>query len=268
MAVRKARRSALLDFGGRRSPGIWGVLERVALAAAGILCGVLLFDRVLMPQVVRHGDDVQVPFVAGRNLAQAEEELRDAGLEPVLMAGRHHPEVPAGRVLELSPSIGQKVKRGRQIRITPSLGAVSHTVPDVVGMSVRMARMELTQAGLHVRRSGYAATDLVEPDQVMALEPEAGTPAPPEGEVTLLVSQRRAPVAYWLPDLRGLSGRESAAWLQSQGFRAELIETAPAGMPGLVVAQTPPPGTPVWRGTRVELAVAPGEPVGSWRDRG
>ena len=58
----------------------------------------------------------------------------------------------------------------------PSLGTFHRTVPDLVGQSMRLARLRLGDAGLSVGQVMYAANELVGDDLVMASEPEGGTP--------------------------------------------------------------------------------------------
>ncbi len=254
--LRKAARR-----GGRLSRWI-----RTLLAlGCGILVGTFLFDRVVMPLVVRHGDEVSVPAVGGRELAQAESDLRAAGLRPLVLPGRHHAVVAPGRVLDVAPQAGLMVKRGRQVVLTPSLGSFRRAVPNLVGESIRLARMRLSDAGLSVGQLMYAANDLVGDDLVMAMEPEGGKPAPDGGTVSLLVSRARSSVPYWLPDLRGFPGGASETLLQQGGFRVT-VESGEGGDPGTVVRQDPPAGSPLWPGARVVLTVVPGW-RGSW-DRG
>ena len=63
-----AHRGASARCGRAANPGLigWlrGVLERIGTVILAVLCGALIFDRVLMPQVVRHGDETPVPSVA------------------------------------------------------------------------------------------------------------------------------------------------------------------------------------------------------------
>jgi eukaryotic-like serine/threonine-protein kinase len=246
---------------GQRLPRL--VRQAIALVL-GILAGVLLFDRLLMPVLVRHGDEVRVPSVGGVELAQAEKSLRVAGLRPLVMTGRHHAVVPRGDVLEVSPPSGLSVKRGRQVILTPSLGAFHLTVPNLVGQTMRLARIQLGDAGLAVGEVMYAANDLVEGDVVMAMEPEGGAPAPENSTVSLLVSRPRPSTGYWLPDLRGLPGTASEILLEQGGFSVT-VQTEAGGEPGTVVRQDPPPGVPLWPGTHVVLSVAPGWGRGSGR---
>jgi len=238
------------------------LVVRVLFAVlVGVAVGVVLFDRFLMPAVVRHGQEVRVPAVTGRELAEAQRTLQASGLEPVLTEGRYHPGVPAGMVLEVQPPVGLSVKEGRQVHITPSLGEHQRRVPNLLGHTLRMARLIAGDAGLRIGEIGYAATHLAPPDQILAMSPEPGAPAQPNGQITLLLSRKRSPVPSWLPDLRGMAGWRAAALLRRSGFRVSTREGF-GGMPGTVVYQAPGPGTPLWPGSHVELEVAPGSAPG------
>ena len=256
---------------GARPSRIGGRLRSVFLAVGtavlALFCGLLAFDKILMPRVVGHGDEVRIPGVAGKDLGQAEALLRGAGLAPVRAAGRYHPDMPRGSVLEVYPSVGLSVKRGRQVFLTPSLGAVNRRVPDLAGLTVRMARIRLADLGLRIAATEYAATDLVPADQVLAVTPDAGAPAPENGEMSLLVSRNRAPTPYWMPDLRGESGADMSGMLEDNGFRSAVTTGSAAGPAGTVARQDPEPGTPVWPGARVQLTVTPGRSAGAGANR-
>lgn len=226
-------------------------------AILGLVLGMWIFDRIIMPSVVRHGEDVRIPSVAGRPVAEARRALAKAGLDPQLTEGRFHPGVPAGAVLEVSPPVGLSVKKGRQVLITPSLGESQAAVPDLLGHTLRMARLLAGDAGLRIGTVAYAATDLARPDQILAMSPEPGSTAAPGGEITLLLGRRRAPAPAWMPDVTGQPGWRVASVLRRSGYRATL-EELPGGQPGAIVRQDPAPGAPLWPGTRVVLSVSPG----------
>lgn len=238
---------------------LWAGIVIMAMGA-GVLGGVVLFDRVLMPRVVLLGNEVVIPPVAGLDLAEAESRLAALGLQPARAAGRHHPAVPGGRVLQVSPPVGLSVKTGRKIHLIPSLGGLDRKVPDVVGLSLRMAEMSLSASGLRVRELREAATDLVPPGQVLALSPQAGTIAPATADVALLISRLRTPTPFAMPDLRGRDGAEAAAWLRGRGLRVGQHSSDSPGRPGSVVGQKPAAGEPVWPGCEISLDVIRGSP--------
>lgn len=227
---------------------------------AGAIAGVVLFDRVLMPRVVLLGNEVRVPSVAGLDLGEAESRLAAAGLNPARAAGRHHPAVPGGRVLDVSPPSGMSVKTGRRVYLIPSLGGLNRKVPDVVGLSQRMAEIKLSAAGLRVRELREAATSHAPPGQVLAMSPQAGTEAPATSDVALLVSRLRSPTPFALPDLRGRHGADAVAWLRGRGFRVAQTASDSPGRPGSVLDQNPRPGEPVWPGAEIRLTVARAAP--------
>jgi beta-lactam-binding protein with PASTA domain len=230
----------------------------VPLAALlGAVLGLGIFDRIIMPGVVSQRDEVRIPSIGGRSLREATRALGEAGLEPQVTAGRSHPAVPAGAVLEVSPPVGLSVKRGRQVFVTPSLGERQNLVPDLLGHTLRMARILAGDAGLEIADLTYAATDLASPDQILAMSPEPGSPAAPDGKITLLLGRARAPVPSWMPNLIGLEGWRAVAWVRRSGFHV-VTEEADGGEPGSVAHQAPPPGSPIWPGVAIRLGVSPG----------
>ena len=226
-------------------------------AVVGLFLGLGIFDRLIMPIVVRHRDEVRIPAVAGLELSEAKRILQKSGLDPRLAEGRSHQGVPAGAVLEVSPPVGLSVKRGRQIFLTPCLGEHQNLVPDLLGQTMRMARMLAGDAGLEIGGTAYAATDLVEPDQIVAMSPEPGSPSAPDGKITLLLSRARAPSPSWMPDLIGEPGWRALAMLRRSGYPV-VSEEGSGGTPGTVTEQDPAPGSPIWPGKSVCLSVSPG----------
>lgn len=241
--------------------GWWGI--QIVL---GVIFGAVLFDRVLMPLVVRQGQEVVVPAVAGLSLERARSLMDDAGLEPVEGPGKFSPLIGPGQVLEASPSGGLSVKKGRQVHLTPSLGTENRQVPDVEGLSLRLAGVRLQELGLQVGNVDYASTDRIRPGEVVATTPPPGSPLPTAGTVSLLLAREKAPVPFWMPDLSGRPGIETAAWLEACGFKAEIEESSFPGTAGTVLRQRPDAGEPIWPGDLVQIIVA--RESGSEYDRG
>lgn len=248
----------------RPARGWRGLLAVVAAALLGTLLGLGLFDRVLMPALVGLRDETRIPAVAGQELESAVRTLRASGLDPVLVEGRFHPAVPPGRALEVSPPVGLSVKKGRQVLVTPSLGTYRETVPELAGQTLRMARLMAGDAGLRLGEVAYAATDQLPPEQILAMSPEPGEPAPADGTIRLLLSRSRPAPPVRMPDLRGQPAWRAEALLARSGFRAS-IEMGSGGEPGTVSAQDPGPGAPLWPRTPVCLTVVPGRSPGAGR---
>lgn len=228
-------------------------LRGALFALFGFLLGCVLFDRVIMPRVVRLGDEIDVPEVVGLSLDDAKKKLADTDLKATTAPGRYSNEIPRGQVLLSLPQSGSRVKRNRQVELTLSLGAEDRRIPQLLGQSIRMARIELQERGLRSGAIVYAATEEMSPDQVMAMSPAGGAAMDAEQAVSFLVSKSGAKRAYALPNLRGLKEREAARWLKQNGFGVSYAEESGSGEGWFVVLTDPPPGGMLWPRSTVRL---------------
>ena len=122
-------------------------LNLIAMMAVVIL---LLFGVLKWLDVyTRHGEAVVVPDVKGMTVGEAEMLLRNHGLVCVVSDSNYVKNKPAGSILELNPSAGQKVKAGRTIYLTiNTLDVPLRLVPDVAdNSSVRQAQAKILAAG-------------------------------------------------------------------------------------------------------------------------
>ena len=122
-------------------------LNLIAMMAVVIL---LLFGVLKWLDVyTRHGEAVVVPDVKGMTVGEAEMLLRNHGLVCVVSDSNYVKNKPAGSILELNPSAGQKVKEGRTIYLTiNTLDVPLRLVPDVAdNSSVRQAQAKILVAG-------------------------------------------------------------------------------------------------------------------------
>ena len=97
----------------------------------------------------RHGQAVVVPDVKGMSVSEAEKMFRDQGLTYDVSDSNYVKNKPSGIILDLNPSVGQKVKEGRTIYLTiNTLSTPLCVVPDVAdNSSVRQAQAKLMAAG-------------------------------------------------------------------------------------------------------------------------
>ena len=122
-------------------------LNLIAMMAVVIL---LLFGVLKWLDVyTRHGEAVVVPDVKGMTVGEAEMLSRNHGLVCVVSDSNYVKNKPAGSILELNPSAGQKVKEGRTIYLTiNTLDVPLRLVPDVAdNSSVRQAQAKILAAG-------------------------------------------------------------------------------------------------------------------------
>lgn len=111
----------------------------------------LLFFGVLkwLDAYTRHGEAVVVPDVKGMTVGEAEQLFRNRGLVCIVSDSTCVKNKPAGSILDVNPSIGQKVKEGRLIYLTiNTLSVPLRPVPDVAdNSSVRQAQAKILASG-------------------------------------------------------------------------------------------------------------------------
>ncbi|WP_330340569.1 Stk1 family PASTA domain-containing Ser/Thr kinase [Streptomyces sp. NBC_00557] len=99
---------------------------------------------------VSKGSPVDVPDVTGDDLADARQQLTDAGLKVRIAPGQVNSQYDQGKVARQSPGDGSQAAQGDTVTLTLSKGPVMVEVPDVTGDSVDDAHKALEGAGFKV----------------------------------------------------------------------------------------------------------------------
>ncbi|HOX26778.1 MAG TPA: PASTA domain-containing protein [Candidatus Krumholzibacteria bacterium] len=131
--------------------------------------------------------------------------------------------------------------------------------PDVRGMTVERANLAVADQRLTVEPTRQRAHPEMAAGQILEQVPAAGSPI--RSGRTIRVVTSSGPPAGAVPDLAGLSERQSEITLQREGFRRGRVirlrradVTAPT-----VVCQNPPAGRELRKGLAIDLVV--GEPA-------
>ena len=134
----------------------------------------------------------------------------------------------------------------------PAKPPAARAVPDVVGLPLVEARVELRETGLDARVRREASDQ--PPDEVLGQQPAAAADAPPNGFVVLTVSD--GPSEVVLPRVEGLALDGATQALRDAGLRVEVRRVDSGEPAGTVVDQTPSAGETVEPETVVVLEVA------------
>jgi serine/threonine-protein kinase len=202
------------------------------------------------------GSATKVPNVVGEPVAQALRELGQHGYAPVVR-GRTASGTNVGTVLAEDPPAGTELDRGSQVTITVARGPGTVDVPNVVGLSVAAGFERLQQAGLKGDAVKVASNE--PKDQVLKQRPPARASVPDGTTVVLTVS--RGPAAAGgstVPDVRGLTQASATATLTRLGLNVSSAKVTSQKPAGIVVSQTPAPGTKATKGSTVALKVSGG----------
>ncbi|WP_088287864.1 Stk1 family PASTA domain-containing Ser/Thr kinase [Kineosporia sp. A_224] len=202
-------------------------------------------------------DVVQIPMPDVVNVAQAdaEKQVKDAGLVPVVVTAASD-TVEKGLVIKTTPAAGAQVDKGASVTLTVSAGPDVVPVPDVAGFTQSRAREAIDGAGLKVGDITFEDSPDVSKDDVIRSDPEAGFKAAPGDVVNLVISTGQVTV----PDFTGKKFSEAKKALQALGLSVESSEEASDKPVGTVISQTPK-DTKVDQGSTVTIVVAKAQPT-------
>lgn len=227
-----------------------------------IVIAVILVAGIVAVLSMAFQSRVTVPEVVGQSEGIATTTLSQAGLSP-LVAERRFDAAEEGTVLEQSPEAGEVVGQGDEIELVVSAGSEELEMPDVVGVSLRVARAQLEQAGLVVRVDPMESEQ--PPDTVLATNPSPGATVRTSDIVRLIVAAESDASSILLPyQMDGLTvaldpspvegdvvdapmevARRLQSLLEASGVQVVITrssistDTTPAGRAALVAANTP-----------------------------
>ena len=231
-----------------RSTIFWIIsLSAVAVAVLGALgIGRFIFGGTT-------ADLVTVPNLDGLNLEEATASLAEFELR----LGAQTPEISdrtPGTVIAQQPAPGESIEQGQAVNVTISTGREQATVPQLLGLtSLDAVRTALSDASLQLG-------DVTEEDSnqpagyVLAQDPAEGAQLAAGSAVSVVVSSGLVEV----PDVSGVSVAQARSDIAQAGFEIQVIEQESDDLepPGIVLAQAPPPGTSLERGSIVTITIS------------
>ncbi len=233
--------------------------------AAWLLIGVLflcvLAGGIILATNLLQVGETEVPDVVGKSLDEAGMLIEKAGLKVELGDEKYHPSIAKDHVVEQFPKSGSVVRKGRVIKLDISLGQKQVEVPDVIGETLRAAKIKIENANLTVNDEiEEIFTDSQPEGRIAGQEPLGGTQINEGEEVTLVVSKGPKPQNIEMPDLRGLPLAEAESILREKRLNIGFIsyEESSTFFTGQVVSQDISPDETILQGSTVNLVVSRG----------
>lgn len=232
------------------------LLPYVLSVVGGFLLAYLIVAFFVFPAgVIPH--DIRVPNVVGLTYSEASRTLEQAGFKPQRGEQRFHNAAPRGTVLEQTPVAEANEQAGALVTLVVSSGQRYGTIPPVIGMTRELALNALETAGFDAGQVELRPSN--EPrGAVIDSRPRPGTQAPMPSPVALVISE--GPTTILVPDLIGRTVSDATQLLRQLGLNVGDIQyefggSAVADAGAVVVTQTPPAGSQVNAGTRVNVLV-------------
>jgi serine/threonine-protein kinase len=209
-------------------------------------------------------EDVIVPDVTGQSVSEAQQKLLAAGLKVNVAGYGYSTKVPPNHVLSQTPEAGSSVKQSRTINLTVSKGTEAIIVPDIRGMQLRDAEVQLKNAGLTLGKVDEQYTSDVAQGAVVNQNPRPPTQVNKGTTVDVIVSKGKAPRKFVLPDFRGSTLASVRTQLDGLKLKLGNVLEAPNDQfpAGVITGQNPEPGAQVEEGNAINFTISKGAGAG------
>lgn len=197
------------------------------------------------------------PDLIGQGADQARAAIEDVQLRPVLEQA-YSEDVPAEQVIEQDPQPGVDLRHGSEVALTVSMGPERYEVPELVGRSEADARRLVEDANLAWAQPQEEFSEEVAAGEVISVEPEVGSPLPPDTEVTVTLSSGPQPID--VPAVVGSTEQAAREAIEAADLTVVIASERvndDAIAAGSVVSQDPDSGT-LSRGEEVTLTLSDG----------
>ncbi len=233
---------------------------RLMIGAALVLAFVillLLFDRVLMPWYTKHGESLAVPNAVAMRFEAAKDLLEENGLVPLKGGEKYDANLPFGYVVEQHPAANRRVKLGRRVYLTISVGEPEIEVPNLVGISEKNALERLKSSGL---RSGDILYEYVpgeEANKVIAQSHQAGQLVKVSEPIDFTVSLGSPTEQVSVPSVLGKTLEAATRAIQKAGLTVGEVSYRANNdfLPNTVINQSLEAGAPAKPGDPIDLLV-------------
>ena len=222
-----------------------GLIRYVIALGILTLAGMLLIDRAIMPLYVRSGNDLWLPSVIRLPYEEAVRILESEGLRAEKVGVTHTQEYPPNQVFEMYPAPYSRVKKGRIIQLTVTEEEVMVSVPDLIGMTLRSAEIELARTGLLVDTTMHFYNDEYDAGAVTWQAPRGGNLLRRGAGISLMVSLGEPPPTFYVPSVIGMGFQAGRREILDVGLEIGQVKYiyAPNLLPNTILDQSIPGGT-------------------------
>jgi serine/threonine-protein kinase len=139
-----------------------------------------------------------------------------------------------------------------------SAGSQIYAVPNLVGSSLRAAKLTLEQRNYNLGYTSMVRTTSGEPLTIQQQDPQPGTQEGANPTVNVLVSSGRVEEFFVMPDVVGKRLDQTAAGIRAEGFQIGKVtyRRSPGVDPGLVMQQQPQAGLRISKSEAIVLEVS------------
>jgi len=229
----------------------------IAAFGVGLVIGIIIFDRVLVPAFTRGGGTISIPDVTGIPVGEAENIAKEGGFAFRIMREEHSDSIPETFVISQRPEAGSPAKKGRRISVVVSLSVAVVQVPDITGQHFRTAQLAIEKTGLKVGEILYENSDSVSKEKVINTAPPSGSELLIGSMVDLIVSTGAEKGLVRVPNFMGQTIEDARELATREGlFLKYQFRKIPSVPENTVYRQGTEHGALVERGSTIYVVVA------------
>jgi serine/threonine-protein kinase len=210
-----------------------------------VLVAVALVSAITTIRLTIHGRQENMPNLVGTALESAQRVTSSLGLELKVEDKLYSREYPANQIVKQIPPPGTRLKMGQHVHVLVSLGPPQVAVPNLLGTSLRAARITAIERGLAVGDVAVIAWpgDL---DQVVAQDPLPATTEVRTPAINLLISGELPP-AFLCPRFIGQPIAAVRRILEKNRYLVGQVTpvVTDSAVKGIILTQSPPPGSKI-----------------------
>lgn len=227
-----------------------------------ILIGLILFtiviDKLIMPIVVNHGNERELPDVIEMTLDQAKKVLEKEGFNVIVKDSLYDANHDLGTIIEQSPYPFATVKEGRRVYLTISIGDKPIVMPKLIGLSPRDAELTIKSYNLKMGSKSYMPSDIFLEGTVIGQSYPQGQQIKANTRINITISIGKLKEEKTVPSLVGKSLYEAKESLKLNNIAIGEItyEERDKILPETVLKQSLEPGKKVEPGEIIDLVVS------------
>ncbi|MEO0123944.1 MAG: PASTA domain-containing protein [candidate division WOR-3 bacterium] len=217
------------------------------------IIGLLTANFLLMPIFVRKGEEVIVPNVCNLPLDSATIILKKAGLQSVVTERRYDQIIEQGRIIIQEPLPDTKVKKGRIINLSVSLGPEKIVIPTLSGLEFTKAKQIIDRLGLSISDIDTIFSDSIGEGKIIQTIPEPETEVKKGDAIKIILSKG---ILLKAPNLIGLKVDSAKVLIKNANLViGSITEVEGTGDKGTIIVQNPQPDQLVNKGDTINLMV-------------
>ena len=184
-----------------------------------IVFGIILFDYVLLPNLIGYNNDHYIPDLRGEYIEKAVYQIKNLGFRVKTHYLEYDKKYVPGKVIKIFPRAFTKVKLGRTITLTVSGSPEDILMPQLINATLRNANINLDRLGLSIDTVIYEYSNKFKEGYVTFQIPYKNKIVQSGSKITIGVSKGSIPDYYLVPDVVDFSHIKGEKIILEAGLR-------------------------------------------------